>query len=142
MFHPLARDSSAVSDECHAVTPEESLDGSEAKAEALPDQGMTHLLDGGVPGRSKCLQNGIMVRFDAPGAVITAQGLGTSFAFFALPLPPPADARRADPKAFAGFAMCSPASTAARTRTLRSSDSAFDMPAGLHSGRQYESPPS
>ena len=87
---------------------EESLDGPEAKGEALLGQCMTNLLDGGVPGGTKCRQNGIMVRFDAPRAAITAKGLGARFAFLPLPLPPPAYARRADPKAFASFAMCRP----------------------------------
>jgi len=69
---------------------------------------MTNLLEGSVPSGTKCLQNGIMMRFNAPGASITAQGLGTRFTFFAFPLPPPTDARRADPEALAGFAVCCP----------------------------------
>lgn len=90
------------------MTREETLNGSEAKGEALLGQRMTHLLDGGVPGGTKRRQNGIMVRFDASGAAITAKGLGARFAFFAFSRPPPAHARRADPKAFASFAMCCP----------------------------------
>ena len=53
------------------MTREEALDGSEAKGEALPGQRMTHLLDGRIPGTTKCRQNGIMVCFDASGAAIT-----------------------------------------------------------------------
>ena len=90
------------------MTREEALNGSEAKGEALAGQRMTHLLDGGVLGRTKCRQNGIMVRFDAARPAIATQGFGTRFAFFPFPRPPPADARRADPKAFASFAMCCP----------------------------------
>ena len=91
-----------------AVAREETLNGSKAKGEALLGQRVTHLLDGGVPGGTQCRQDGIMVRFDAPGAAITAKGLGARFAFLPLPLPPPADARRADPKALTGFAVCCP----------------------------------
>ncbi len=46
-----------------------------------------------------------MVGFEASGAAVTAQGLGMKFAFFTFTLPPTVDARTADPKAFAGFAM-------------------------------------
>jgi hypothetical protein len=79
------------------VTREEALNGSEAKGEALPGQRMTHLLDGGVLGRTKCRQNGIMVRFDAARPAIATQGFGARLAFFPFPRSPPADARRADP---------------------------------------------
>jgi hypothetical protein len=37
-----------------------------------------------------------------------AQGFVARLAFFQLPQPPPADARRADLKALASFAMCCP----------------------------------
>lgn len=75
-----------------AVTREQSLNGPEAKEEALPGQRMTHLLDGGVLGGTECRQNGSVVCFDGPSAAVTAQGLGARFAFLPFPLPPPADA--------------------------------------------------
>jgi len=88
------------------VTHEETLDGPEAKGKALPGKCMTDLFDGGVLGGTQRSQHGIMVSFDALRAAITAQGPGARFAFFPFPLPPAADARRADPKALASFAMC------------------------------------
>jgi len=90
------------------VPREETLDGPEAKGEALTGERMTHLLDSGVLGGTERRQNDIMMRFDATGAAVAAQGFGARLAFFPLPLPPAADARRADPKAFASFAMCCP----------------------------------
>ena len=84
---------------------EEALEGAEAKGETLPGQLMTHLLDGGIPGGTQGCQNGIMVRFDAAGAAVTTQGLRARLTFFPFPLPPAADARRADPEALACFAM-------------------------------------
>ena len=53
--------------------------------------------------------------------------------------PPPAHARRAHPEARRRLPMAHPPRTAARTRVLRSSESAFDMPAGLRSRQTLES---
>jgi len=87
------------------VPREEALDAAEAEGQALLRKSEAHFLYRRVLGWAQRRQHGIVVSFDAARAAVTTQGLGTRFAFFPFPLPPSADARRADPKALASFAM-------------------------------------
>jgi hypothetical protein len=87
------------------MTREEALDAAEAEGQALLGKNETHFLYRGVLGWTQRRQHGIVVSFDAARAAVTAQGLRTRFAIFPFPLPPSADARRADTKALASFAM-------------------------------------
>ena len=84
---------------------EEALDAAEAEGQALLRKSQAHLLYRGVLGRAQRRQHGIMVSFDAARAPVTAQSLGTRFAFFTFSLPPAADARWADPKELTSLAM-------------------------------------
>ena len=123
------------------VPPEEALQRAEAEYETLLGQNVAHLLERPVAVGAPRRQNGhprvLSMRWDLrspPRAFGRASPCSRSRALHRLTL------AALTPKRSPAARCVIPSATAARTRTRRSSDNAFDMPAGLQPGSHSESP--
>ena len=121
------------------MSSEEALDRAESEAEAASDEIAANLLNGGISVGAESRHHGVAMSFDAPRPPVAAQRLWPSVALLALSRPPAAHTGGANAKSFGSLAMGRPRMNRRQNPNRRSSDRAFDMSAGLRSGRHLES---
>lgn len=122
------------------VPPEEALQRAEAEDQSLLPQHLPNLLDRAIRLRAERFHDGVLVGVDATRLAVAAERLRSHVALLALQrLPQRLTLAALTPKRSASRCVA-PARTAAIARSRRSTDRAFDMSAGLHPGRQLESP--
>ena len=110
---------------------EEAADRAVAEDEALALKRAAQFLDRNVRRRLHNGEDRVLVRLDPARPAIATRRPGASLTLLPFERPPPAHARRADPKPLA-CRTDSPRATAASTRTRRSNESDVGMSAGLH----------
>ena len=115
---------------------EEALERAEAEGMSPLRKRRAQLLDGDVRRLRQQREDQRPCASIRPDRRSPPSGPGRTSPCLSLQRPPAADARRAHPEPRRRLPMAGPRRTAARTRVRRSNDSAFDMSAGLPSGRQ------